>query len=330
MWLDRELGAGSLFVPGPGQADRLTQSLPPPSGVGAYPIQQSQAGGAEGLPSLTTYSQKHAAPGRKSDPDSVQNVTSTAVQVCVLFKWHCRHVAYHVLADCALCAQGHGGMNGIVSSAPSIQYVRLADGSLKAMMAVAGNEQPHHVNMLDQQAQPPVSSHGNAQSALVMNHGIHLGQTQHMQYSEAQPQVLVTGPPRMHDIHSGAPASANGMENTLGATQLQYIPQPRAATNPLEVAIVRSSGIPVHPVDNVSPSDTPADLPANASQTLYVDDVPLDMQKRELCHIFRPFGGFKVCALTLWVEWHMCALLCLREYCVPFHHAEAHRLTIST
>jgi RNA recognition motif. (a.k.a. RRM, RBD, or RNP domain) len=30
--------------------------------------------------------------------------------------------------------------------------------------------------------------------------------------------------------------------------------------------------------------------------TLFVDNLPADMTKRELAHIFRPFGGFKVCA----------------------------------
>jgi hypothetical protein len=37
--------------------------------------------------------------------------------------------------------------------------------------------------------------------------------------------------------------------------------------------------------------------PTHAHETLYVDDIPLDMSKRELSHIFRPFGGYKVGAL---------------------------------
>ena len=34
-------------------------------------------------------------------------------------------------------------------------------------------------------------------------------------------------------------------------------------------------------------------LPGDASATLYVDGMPLDVTKREMAHIFRPFEGFK-------------------------------------
>ena len=35
-------------------------------------------------------------------------------------------------------------------------------------------------------------------------------------------------------------------------------------------------------------------LPGDASATLYVDGMPLDVTKREMAHIFRPFEGFNV------------------------------------
>lgn len=35
-------------------------------------------------------------------------------------------------------------------------------------------------------------------------------------------------------------------------------------------------------------------LPVDAAETLYVDNMTMDVTKREMAHIFRPFEGFKV------------------------------------
>lgn len=35
-------------------------------------------------------------------------------------------------------------------------------------------------------------------------------------------------------------------------------------------------------------------LPAEAAETLYVDNMPMDVNRREMSHVFRPFEGFKV------------------------------------
>ena len=35
-------------------------------------------------------------------------------------------------------------------------------------------------------------------------------------------------------------------------------------------------------------------LPKDASETVFVDNLPEDITRRELAHIFRPFAGFKV------------------------------------
>ena len=40
------------------------------------------------------------------------------------------------------------------------------------------------------------------------------------------------------------------------------------------------------------------DFPPDANRTLYVDCLPQDLQKREIAHIFRPFEGFQVLAVT--------------------------------
>jgi hypothetical protein len=36
------------------------------------------------------------------------------------------------------------------------------------------------------------------------------------------------------------------------------------------------------------------DLPPDAAPTIYVDGLPMDVNKRELAHIFRPFQGYLV------------------------------------
>lgn len=76
-------GIGSLFVPGPGQAD--AQSLAPPSGVGSYSMQHplhSQAGGPDGMSAMTPYSQKDSAStGRKPIAESMHQLASNTVQV---------------------------------------------------------------------------------------------------------------------------------------------------------------------------------------------------------------------------------------------------------
>ena len=37
------------------------------------------------------------------------------------------------------------------------------------------------------------------------------------------------------------------------------------------------------------------ELPPEAHHTLFMSGMPLDIQKREATHIFRPFEGYKVC-----------------------------------
>ena len=35
-------------------------------------------------------------------------------------------------------------------------------------------------------------------------------------------------------------------------------------------------------------------LPVEAAETLYVDNMTMDVTRREMAHVFRPFEGFKV------------------------------------
>jgi hypothetical protein len=47
------------------------------------------------------------------------------------------------------------------------------------------------------------------------------------------------------------------------------------------------------------------ELPPDAAPTIYVDGLPMDVNKRELAHIFRPFQGYLVSrALVLLLGYH--------------------------
>ena len=47
----------------------------------------------------------------------------------------------------------------------------------------------------------------------------------------------------------------------------------------------------------------PAELPPDASQTLYLERLPQDLSKRELAHIFRPFEGYAVSSIKRSKVW---------------------------
>eukprot|EP00892_Ulva_mutabilis_P007523 jgi/Ulvmu1/5142/UM021_0159.1 len=260
---------GSLYVPRHG--DSLAQSLSPPAGVNSYSMQHAlppRAGGADVMHAMASFPHKtSSSAGGNTDSEAIQNVSSNTIPES-------------------------STLSGAVPNSPAIQYVRLADGSLKAMMPVPGSEMAPRVNMLDQHVQAPNVSQvmGTVQSSIMINSGFPQGQSQHVQYGDVAP-LLMTGPSNVSSRMSGGPKpSGSTAEHTVGNTQVQYMNTPIASMSPGEVGVnLHIGGISALSVDNASLDE----LPANASQTLYVDDVPLDMQKRELCHIFRPFGGFK-------------------------------------
>lgn len=110
--------------------------------------------------------------------------------------------------------------------------------------------------------------------------------------SQALPQASM---PAVVAVQRGGPSQ-------LQAQQPQLILQPQAnVQTPHSVAALQAhqgvlrapepSGVGATPA--AAEQVQPATLPANAVETLYVDDVPKDMSRRELSHIFRPFGGFK-------------------------------------
>ena len=48
---------------------------------------------------------------------------------------------------------------------------------------------------------------------------------------------------------------------------------------------LQAQGAPPHQIET---------LPVEAAETLYVDNMTMDVTRREMAHVFRPFEGFKV------------------------------------
>ncbi|CAI5470045.1 unnamed protein product [Closterium sp. Yama58-4] len=98
----------------------------------------------------------------------------------------------------------------------------------------------------------------------------------------------------MPDDHLGPPPPGSGMRS-LGGMDLAGPPMPRGPGGPpmpmpggMGAPGVGPGGMP--PMD-MHPGDMP--IPHDASPTLYIDNLPPDCSRREACHIFRPFIGFK-------------------------------------
>ena len=159
-------------------------------------------------------------------------------------------------------------------------------------------------------------------------------QQQQQTSTQQQPQimqgmVLVQGPGGVQMLvpQASLQSATNGQQNNQQPLQLQ-VPGNQAASArvqppaqpPAALAQTPATYAPSQPPSMAPPGGGPAGVaggppppmqepvappakpaapavPPNACETLYVDDVPLDMSKRELAHIFRPFGGFKVCQL---------------------------------
>jgi hypothetical protein len=203
--------------------------------------------------------------------------------------------------------------------ASQIQYIRLADGTFQAVapQQILSASAVHNLQLQQAQPQPqqpppqpqpplattqqvrprpvvPVAMQGASGVAVSMpqvqpQQGESLVQVQ----PAGQAPFAATGTQRQRQVPGGA----------VGAQPAQPPPQLQPPTQ-----LMRPPG-PTPP--QIQPYRTqqeggtaqgppgPVASPAHAHETLYVDDIPLDMSKRELSHIFRPFGGYKVFFLSL-------------------------------
>jgi hypothetical protein len=86
---------------------------------------------------------------------------------------------------------------------------------------------------------------------------------------------------------------------TLAQQQQQDYPATMSAQGGLPMQ--QGPGMSLQGPDSVGPRgrDEPiVAVPADATHSLYLDNMPSDVSKRELSHIFRPFGGFVVGCIT--------------------------------
>jgi len=64
-------------------------------------------------------------------------------------------------------------------------------------------------------------------------------------------------------------------------------------------ALHASAGSGTHQSDlgHSDPNQLPVTLPPEARDTIYIDDLPPDVSKRELAHVFRQFPGYEAVRL---------------------------------
>lgn len=180
------------------------------------------------------------------------------------------------------------------------QYIRLADGTFQAVTR--------------QQIVSAGAIPGSAQSGVMQQPAAVQARPQ-AQGMSVQPGATIVGPSPISVQQ--APSGNDGYDAMHQQGQPMMQPQGRPvqssagslAQPPMQVTqpapppaqqqggpMSRSSG-PVPPQMQPPRGEAaPGSMgpPQSAQETLYVDDIPLDMSKRELSHIFRPFGGYKV------------------------------------
>lgn len=160
------------------------------------------------------------------------------------------------------------------SVAPAnVQYIQLADGTIRAMVPVQGDVP--RGSQLDVVSQEPQK--------------VQTLQAPPLQTSApVYPSTLNSAPTEYPSQYSNAPSreQPSDFQQLVAPPDLRTstLPDPNPALDPV-VGVVESVS---------APDPGTGALPSDATATLYVEDVPTDMSKRELSHIFRPFGGFKV------------------------------------
>jgi hypothetical protein len=190
-----------------------------------------------------------------------------------------------------------------VEAQQQVQYVRLADGSFQAIMQ----------QMPIQASSATDTQQASSQATLQQQQGMAPGMAFAMQGQSGTQMQMMQAVPQPHtSTVSGSviPQQSQGMPqqqmqylqqqqqqlpSAAGMAMTQQLPghmQQQNGGQPLPAAKPPLTALP----QEVLPSAKSAAnaVPANAQETLYIDDIPLDMSKRELSHIFRPFGGYKV------------------------------------
>lgn len=167
------------------------------------------------------------------------------------------------------------GASTMSLASPNVQYIQLADGTIRAMVPVQG-EVPRSAQIEGVTTEPQKAP------------ALHPAPVQTS--AQVFPSTLNSTPSEFPSQYSNVAAREQPAEyaQMMAPQEMRTstLPEPALALEP----VVSGRDMPLEG----SPVPDQMGLPASATETLYVEDVPTDMTKRELSHIFRPFGGFKV------------------------------------
>lgn len=182
------------------------------------------------------------------------------------------------------------------------QYIRLADGTFQAVSR-------QQIVPVQSSAQPAAFQQSVGAQARVQAQGMHVppGATIVGQGSNGGPINMQQISQHSNDTYEGMPQQGQasmqpqarplqGNTGPLAQPPMQMAQPSPPPSQPQGGPMSRSAG-PVPPQLQPPRGEGPPSAvgpSAAAQETLYVDDIPLDMSKRELSHIFRPFGGYKV------------------------------------
>lgn len=192
-----------------------------------------------------------------------------------------------------------------------LQYIRLPDGTFQAVLpklpaqTIAGDLQPATVGsaQAEQSTMQTMTIPGQQQVAQPI--------TQQFSQSSTPQQILPQGPqhnvqqlmPQPVQIQQQAPQQQAQVQIQTGVGTAQPTPMgrvPRQGPQQGGRPSPPQANLPAPPAHEAPRNSQPAaaNNHHNGSgapiETLFVDCIPLEMTKRELAHIFRPFGGFKV------------------------------------
>jgi hypothetical protein len=216
-----------------------------------------------------------------------------------------------------------------------IQYIRLADGTFQAVTPQQILSASAVQSLQNQQPQPqPQQQQQQQQQPLQLQPPQAVSQQSRprpvMPVAMQGASGVAVSMPQGESLVQMQPTNQSPFAPTGAQRQLPQVPGGSVGTQPAQpppqlqppTQLMRPPG-PIPPQSQpyraqqeggaVQAPPGPIAPPAHAHETLYVDDVPLDMSRRELSHIFRPFGGYKV---------PLCpALLCqgglISSFCLP-------------
>jgi hypothetical protein len=264
------------------QQTSMQQSLPPGMSAVQLAAQQVQAPSQtyqQQPPTLSHYAQ----PQQVASQQTRQQLIATPVETMSTAPTQAQTAP-------GMQPMSFGGQQPTSAGSPQMsvapQYIQMADGTIRQMVPVQGDV-PRGAQLESVPLEPQ--------------------KTTALQTAPMQANAAV-----YTSTMSAAPPEYSTQYSTVREPSVEYQQltppdlRPSVLPDPVTTLDTVVSGRDM-PLESVPVTDQGPVLPVDATETLYVEDVPTDMSKRELSHIFRPFGGFKVsgCHAILhhYVQW---------------------------